>query len=150
MQRGRSAGFTLLELMIVVIVLGILVAVAVPTYQHQVLKGNRAVAKAKLLDVAARQEVYFGDNKVYTNSLAFFGLDEVTMGVDDKSNWVDADAPGAIYVLSLTLNNGGMGYLATADTVNRQSRDDAKCATLTVSNTGRRDATGGLGVDCWK
>lgn len=150
MQRRRSAGFTLIELMITVIVLGILVAIAVPAYTNYVLKGNRAVAKAKLLDVAARQETYFGDNKVYTNSLAFFGFSDITMGVDDKSNWVEPDDASAIYVISLALTNGGMGYTATADTANRQTQDDARCATFTVTNTGQRDATGSLGVECWK
>lgn len=150
MQRRGSKGFTLIELMVTVIVLGILVAIALPAYTGFVLKGNRAAAKAKLLDVAARQEVYFGDNKVYTNTMAAFGFPTITMGVDDKSNWVAPDANDAIYVISLTIANGGMGFTATADTANRQTADDDKCATFTVTNTGRRDATGSLGVECWK
>jgi len=150
MRRRKNGGFTLIEMMITVVVLGILVAIAVPSYTNFVLKGNRAAAKAKLLDVAARQEAYFGDNKVYTNTLAAFGFPTVTMGVDDKSNWVAPDATGAIYVISLALNNGGMGFTATATPVNRQAQDSGNCATFTLTNTGRRDATGSLGVECWK
>ncbi len=149
-RRNTNAGFTLIELMVVVIVLGILVAVALPSYQNYILKGNRAVAKAKLLDVAARQETYFGDNKVYTNSMGFFGFATVTMGVDDKSNWVAPDSANAIYVISLALTNGGLSYTATATPVNRQTKDSGNCATFTLTNTGRRDATGSLGAECWK
>ena len=150
MRRMKSAGFSLIEVRVVVIVLGILVAIAVPAYQGYILKGNRAVARAKLLDVGARQETYFGDNKVYTNSLAFFGFATVTMGVDDKSNWVAPDSTDAIYVISLALSNGGFGYTATATPVNRQAKDSGNCATFTLTNTGRREATGSLGADCWK
>ncbi len=149
-RRNTNAGFTLIELMVVVIVLGILVTVALPSYQNYILKGNRAVAKAKLLDVAARQETHFGDNKVYTNTMASFGFPAVTMGVDDKSNWVAADSADAIYVISLALSNASLAYTATATPVNRQTKDSGNCATFTLTNTGRRDATGSLGAECWK
>ena len=69
---------------------------------------------------------------------------------DDKSNWVAPDSDNAIYVISLALTNGGLSYTATATPVNRQTKDSGNCATFTLTNTGRRDATGSLGAECWK
>jgi type IV pilus assembly protein PilE len=156
MGRGRSAGFTLIELMIVVIVLGILTAIALPAYQDSVLKGNRAVAKAKLLEVASRQEAYFADNKTYQDSLAFLGFPTATMGVDNNSNWVAPGSTDAVYVISVDADvvsdSDGIRYLLTADTAGRQTQDDARCATLTLTDTGQRAATpsDGLGGGCWE
>lgn len=151
MRNNPQRGFTLIEMMIVIIVVGILAAVALPSYRSQVLKGNRAVAKAKLLDIAAKEEVYFGDNKVYQNSLSAFGIGaDVTAGVDQNYNWVAPDDGEAIYEISVTLSNGGLDYTATADTVNNQSNDDDNCATLSITSSGLRSATGNLGSECWE
>ena len=70
----RKGGFTLIELMIVVVIVGILAAVAYPSYQNYILKGNRAAAQAFLMDAAQRQAQYFLDNRTYAASLgALFG-----------------------------------------------------------------------------
>lgn len=67
--RRRSAGFTLIELMIAVAIIGILAAVAYPAYQDSVRKGNRTSAQAFMMDVAQRQKQYFLDNRGYANNL---------------------------------------------------------------------------------
>ena len=56
MSRNRVRGFTLIELMIAVAIIGILVAVAYPSYQGQVRKANRAAAQQFMLDVAMREQ----------------------------------------------------------------------------------------------
>ena len=62
----KSKGFSLIELMIAVAVVGILAVIAFPSYQNSVIKGNRAVAKAFLLEVSQREQQYLLDNHSYT------------------------------------------------------------------------------------
>ncbi len=68
-KKHRVFGFTLIELMIVVAIVGILSAIAVPQYQGYVQKGRRAAAQAFLLQVAQREQQYFLDNRTYAPSL---------------------------------------------------------------------------------
>jgi type IV pilus assembly protein PilE len=144
---SRQRGVTLIELMIVVVIVAVLASVALPSYRDYVLKSNRAVAKGKLLDIAARQEAFFSDNKQYTATLSNLGIAD--SGADPDSNWVAASSTDAIYTFSLAVTNSGMSFTATATTANAQTPDDSRCATLTVTNTGQRGATGSLGMDCW-
>lgn len=146
----RQSGFTLIELMIVVVIVAVLAAVGLPSYQDYVLKSNRAVAKTKLLELAARQEQYFADNKVYTNNLVLLGVAANPMSVDSKGAWVAVGNSTARYLLSATIANGGMSFTLTADTAGEQAKDDARCATLTLTETGLRGGTGSLGAACWQ
>ena len=61
----QAKGFTLIELMIVVTVIGILAAVALPQYRQYVVRGNRAAAQAFMLDVANREKQYLLDARSY-------------------------------------------------------------------------------------
>ena len=65
MSRNRVRGFTLIELMIAVAIIGILVAVAYPSYQGQIRKANRAAAKQFMLDVATREQQMLMDLRQY-------------------------------------------------------------------------------------
>ena len=66
-------GFTLIELMIVIAIIGILAAVAYPSYMDHVRKGNRAAAQAFMMEVAQRQQNYLMNNREYATTLTSLG-----------------------------------------------------------------------------
>ena len=69
----RSHGFTLIELMIVVAVIGILAAVAYPSYRDQIIKTNRTDGKSALSQAATLQERWFTENNSYTSDMTKLG-----------------------------------------------------------------------------
>jgi len=73
----RAAGFSLVELMVAVAIIGILVAIAVPSYNQYLIRANKSAAKAVLMEAASRQEQYIVQNRSYfvtTTDNDFSGL----------------------------------------------------------------------------
>lgn len=71
-NRGHD-GFTLIELMITIVIIGILVGVALPGYQNSVRKSHRSAAQAEMLDIANREQQYLLANRSYTATLSNLG-----------------------------------------------------------------------------
>lgn len=140
-----QGGITLLELMIVVAVVGILAAIAYPSYQDSVRKSNRAEAKALLADAAARQERHFSDCNSYTDVIVAPGG---CTGCACGLGFTSTDSENGFY--TLTAGAGPSGDLATsfAMTATAQGRQaaDAQCATFTINSLGQKTASG---ADCW-
>ncbi|MEO9333294.1 type IV pilin protein [Ectopseudomonas guguanensis] len=138
-QLNRQQGFTLIEVMIVVLVIGILAAIAYPNYSEYVKRGNRSEGQAFLNDVAARQERYFSQNNAYitsNNDVAKLALKNGLASETGK------------YQLVLSSSNNDGGYTLTAT----QQFNDTKCGNLTLNARGVRGSTGsGMSTaDCWR
>ncbi|MEE9101535.1 type IV pilin protein [Pseudomonas nitroreducens] len=135
-----QTGFTLLEVMIVVVVIGILAAIAYPSYEEYVKRGNRAEGQAALNDAAARQERYFAQNNSYVTSTA----DISKLGMrTDGSNTISETGKYRLQVAG-----GGGGYTLTAV----QQFGDTKCGNLTLNAQGEKGRTGSgkTTEDCWR
>lgn len=79
-----SKGFSLIELMIVVVLIGIISAIAIPQYSQYVIRGNRAAAQSFMLDASNREKQYMLDARSYTNSMTTLGM---TPPVDVSRNY---------------------------------------------------------------
>jgi type IV pilus assembly protein PilE len=147
-------GFTLIELMIAVAIIGILVKLAYPAYTQSVLKSHRAEAKSALLDLASREERYFGTANQYSATGTTLGYASGTT--------LTAAAPlpvmtgnAAYYNLSVQVPDpaasaaSSPSFLATATAVNGQTRD-AKCMNFTLNQAGVQAVSGSDSAsNCW-
>ncbi|MBB4865163.1 type IV pilus assembly protein PilE [Pseudomonas nitritireducens] len=141
-------GFTLIELMITVVIISILAAIAYPSYQQYILRGNRAEGQALLNDAAARQERYFAQNNAYTNDLS--KLNMRNSSGSGTTATVQSDTGLYALTLSTTAANSG-GYLLTATPRKAPQTSDSKCTTLTLNALGTKGSSGSAAAaDCWK
>lgn len=131
-------GFTLIELMVTVVIIGILASIAFPSYQEFVKRGNRTEGQAFLNEVAARQERYYAQNNEYVTSDSDIG--KLNLKGGNKSETEK-------YVLSLGSSASDGGYTLTAT----QQFGDSACGNLTLTATGVKGVTGSKSwEDCWK
>ena len=136
----RDRGFTLIELMIAVVIVGILAAIAFPSYKDHVYKSRRSTAKAALMDLAARQEQYLQNYKQYAGAIADLNAPTTTEG-----GFYGLTVTGALDPSGTTV----IGYPLTATPAGDQV-NDTKCATLTLTSRGVKNVTGTAGVAaCW-
>lgn len=141
MRPEGSAGFTLIELMIVVAIVGILTAIAYPNYMEYLQRSNRSEGQALLQDAAARQERFFAQNNSYVTAAA----DIAKLGLRGTSGTTVRSDTGKY---TLTVGGGGGGYTLTAT----QAFGDAACGNLTLNALGVKGRSGSAkSVDqCWR
>lgn len=160
-KRHRN-GYTLIEMLITVVILGVLTAIALPSYRSYVERTHRTVAKAALSDLVSQQESYSTDHKRYAGNFERLGIggdgEAATAYVNLQGN-LSRNASGALYRLRMhgsgeisdcSALSGGPGefnYLLSAEPV--QARTDSRCATLCLSSNGERGASGEA-TDCWR
>lgn len=131
-RNTRQNGVTLIELMVVVMIIGIVSAIAYPSYTRHVLKSNRSNAQAMLMENAQFLERYFTVNNSYANAA-------VVSAVVPKG----ATGSAVRYNVSFSVTPSASAYTVQAVPANGQSGDD--CGTLTLAHTGAQTPTTG----CW-
>lgn len=142
-DQRTSAGFTLIEVMIVVAIIGILAAIAYPSYDEYVKRGNRTEGQALLSEAAARQERFFAQNNRYVTTAADIGKLQLR-----GTNGTTVTSDTGKYTLSVGTANGDGGYTLTAT----QQFSDTACGNLTLTALGTkgRQGSGKTIQECWR
>ena len=137
---SKQSGFTLIELMIVIAIIGVIAAIAMPSYNSYLKKSRRADAKIALTKMADAQERWYLQKSTYTTVITNIG---------------GADSPDGDYTLSAAAGADGIlnGFILTAvaDTDGLQA-DDVACKTFKLSSTGLKTALtsgGAANTKCW-
>ena len=140
----RQRGYNLIELMIVVAVIGVIAAIAYPSYTEQVRKSHRAECAGGLTSLGSAMERYFTVNSTYLGAADGGGKPTIF------TETCPVDGGTATYNLTISAATASTYALQAAPT-GGQTND--KCGTLTLSNTGLKGISGaeaGLTAqDCW-
>lgn len=140
----RQNGFTLIEIMIVVVIIGILAAIAYPNYTDSLMKGRRNQAKACLQEMSQFMERFYTTNLRYDVDTAGNDVALPAGGcrVDgDLDDFYDISFDGAVTARAYTLQAVPQGVQANRDTA---------CGTLTINEVGVRTRSGTADVSaCW-
>lgn len=129
----RSAGFSLLELMIAVAVVAILTSIALPSYREYIKRGKRAAAQSVLMDLAARQQAFLLDKRRYATTKA-----ELNFTSDPPE--IDAD-----YDFSVTAGATPPIFTVTATAFEVMAGDCNPTIGMTIDQNGTK-----LPPACWK
>ncbi len=137
MKRGfHEQGFTLIELVIVMVIVAILAMIAVPSYQASIIKSRRAEARVVINDTAQRLE------RCYTQFGAYNADD---CPIDDAE---EIESQGGFYTVTVTIPDAAT-YTLLADPQGPQVEDE-KCGSLGLTNTGVRSESGTSDLEhCW-
>ncbi|MES9900896.1 MAG: type IV pilin protein [Sedimenticola sp.] len=145
------SGFTLIELMIVVAVVGILTAIAYPSYNEQVSKSRRTDAQTALMEVTNREEIFFSNFNTYTTVVV---SPDPCAGAACGLGYIST-SPEGYYSISVAAGGAGIGtsFTASAARVSGSAQASDKCGTFTLTDTGLQGVSGaasGYDADrCW-
>lgn len=117
-------GFTLVELMVVLAVLGILAAIAYPSYDEHLKKGRRAAAQAHLMEIAQQEQQYLLDARSYADNLAALSISTPS----DVSAYYDIEVTAS----------GGPPPTFTITATPKSGSAQGSDVTLTIDNTGKK------------
>lgn len=142
----KDRGFTLIEIMVVVALIGILTAIALPSYWNSVMKSRRSSAQSALLDLASREARYYTANNAYIADLPTLGFPTGTTAVP-----VPDGVNNHFYDVKATVSTDLSSYTLTAVPVSPQTKDTT-CYTYTYTSVGVRanqDASANALTSCW-
>jgi len=129
---SSARGFTLIELIVVMVIAAVLAAIAIPNYSAYVVRSNRSAAQAFISDVASRQAQFFLDRRTYATTVA-----ALNMAVPNDI--------ASRYTIAIDVQAGPpLTYTVTATPIGPQGSDS--CGALTINQAGGKTAAGNR---CW-
>lgn len=142
-----NRGFSLIELLIVMVIAGILFGIAYPGYRDYITRARRSDGQVALLDLASRMEHYYSETNTYQTA---------TIGTGSATD-VHADnvSPEGWYALSISAQSPD-SYTLQAVPGSAQATADTRCQTLTINHTGLKGIRAGFSgtptgtvAQCW-
>jgi type IV pilus assembly protein PilE len=142
-KTSRQGGFTLLELMIVVVVMAILASIAVTSYNRYAFRARRADGKELLMRVANAQERYYGTFNTYADD-----------PVDTTLKLGSVNSERGYYAVKITSDDLTKSYVATATPISGSGQDKDACGPLSISSNGTKtpaatDTSANSNGPCW-
>ena len=145
--RSQIDGFSLIELIVVLAIVGILFLVALPTFEQYQLKTSRALASAELLTVLARQEQFFANNKRYAPTLDLLGYSGSPYAINSNAEDVAVSVADRIYNIELRIVTSALYELKAVP--QRNQAKDSLCGSLELTSRGGKSTSTGAGIICW-
>ena len=163
-RQGHAKGFTLIEIMVTVAIIGILAAVAMPSYTSYVARARRADARTQLLQAAQFMQRFYAANDQYDQDRGNNSILGSSVGMPDSLRVSPADGT-ALYQLNTAITTAGnytasvtvSGYTLTMAPISGRSAAADACGMFTLTSTGIRGCNVGgtacsttLRDTCWK
>jgi type IV pilus assembly protein PilE len=136
-------GVTLFELLVVLAIIGVIAAFALPAYHHHVQRVHRAEAMTALLQLQSAEESHYLRHDTFTASIVAAPPAGLGLGPASASNK---------YALSVALATDGQSFIATATPLPGGGQEtDLECLAFSIDARGRRAVSGtGNAQTCWK
>jgi type IV pilus assembly protein PilE len=131
-RASSAAGFTLIELMVVMTVVAILAAIAIPNYSDYIKRGHRADMQAFMAAVAGQQKAHFLDKRSFSTTLSGLGSMSVPASLAPR------------YDFTLAADNAATPPSFTLTAAPKGAQTGEQCGTLTLQSNGAR-----LPAGCW-
>ncbi len=144
--RPGAGGFTLIELVIAVVITGLLLAIAIPSYREQIRRGYRSLATTALMDRAARLErcAALDPNNGFTATNT--ACPTFPSNVTDEAN-------NALWTITIPTRTATTYTLQARAVTGSQTASDTTCTVIQLTQTGARSSTNSSSADstatCW-